>query len=387
MGISSKENIVKILNNQIPSGFVYAPNYWQWFSHHKNHGILPDEIKHCETQLDLLNYLGVNVFSRNIYCRQEEYWFGGICEEYFEDGTMITNTETNGHNKITKRDYYLNKGILSEKLVYLFDESTIVQKEFLITDYLSQADLLEQFVSSRKWRFNKIRYDQICRTVGDSGIVIVGEFFSPLKMLHIAMGPVNSVYFLMEQPEFSSRILALHEAAQLDLVRECVLNGVNVLMSMDNLDTMFHPPDYVEAYSASFYEKASAICHENGSRFFIHACGNQKDNLKLINSLGVDGLEGFAFPPLGDIELEDAMKITSDSFIITGGISAMETRNLKSKKEVFRYVEDLFKRMSPYKNRFVFSSSCNTSIDTGWNTIKYFRDAWLEYMDQDQVYN
>ena len=385
MRISSKENIVKILNNQIPSGFVYAPNYWQWFSHHKNHGILPDEIKHCKTQLDLLNYLGVNVFSRNIYCRQEEYWFGGICEEYFEDGTMITNTETYGHNKITKRDYHLNKGILSEKLEYLFDESTIVQKEFLITDYLSQADLLEQFVSSRKWRFNKIRYDQICRTVGDSGIVIVGEFFSPLKMLHIAMGPVNSVYFLMEQPEFSSRILALHEAAQLDLVRECVVNGVNVLMSMDNLDTMFHPPDYVEAYSASFYEKASAICHEHGARFFIHACGNQKDNLKLINSLGVDGLEGFAFPPLGDIELEDAMKITSDSFIITGGISAMETRNLKTKKEVFRYVEALFKRMSPYKNRFVFSSSCNTSIDTGWNTIKYFRDAWLEYMDQ--VYN
>ena len=387
MGISSKENIVKILNNQIPSGFVYAPNYWQWFSHHKNHGILPDEIKHCETQLDLLNYLGVNVFSRNIYCRQDEYWFGGICEEYFEDGTMITNTETYGHNKITKHDYHLNKGILSEKLEYLFNESTIVQKEFLITDYLSQADLLEQFVSSRKWRFNKIRYDQICTTVGDSGIVIVGEFFSPLKMLHIAMGPVNSVYFLMEQPEFSGRILALHEAAQLDLVRECVVNGVNVLMSMDNLDTMFHPPDYVEAYSASFYEKASAICHANGSRFFIHACGNQKDNLKLINSLGVDGLEGFAFPPLGDIELEDAMKITSDNFIITGGISAMETRNLKTKKEVFRYVEDLFKRMSPYKNRFVFSSSCNTSIDTGWNTIKYFRDAWLEYMDQDQVYN
>jgi len=379
MGIGSKENIIKILNNKSPSRFVYAPNYWQWFSHNKNHGLLPDEIKHCETQLDLLNFLGVDVFSRNIYSRQEEYWFGGLCEEYFEDGRKTISQEVNGRNKITKLEYHLKNGVLSEKLEYLFDESTIVQKEFLITDYMSQAGLLEQFVSSRKWSFNKSKYEQICTEAGESGIVIAGEFYSPLKMLHMAMGQVNSVYFLMEQPEFSKRLLAIHESAQLDLVRDCVSNGVGVIMSMDNLDTMFHPPDYVEAYSASFYEKASSICHDYGSKFFIHACGNQKDNLKLINSLGVDGLEGFAFPPLGDMELEDAMKITSDNFIITGGISAMETRNLKTRKEVFSYVENLFKRMNPYKNRFVFSSSCNTSIDAGWETIKYFRDAWLEY--------
>jgi len=152
-------------------------------------------------------------------------------------------------------------------------------------------------------------------------------------------------------------------------------------MSMDNLDTMFHPPDYVEAYSASFYEKASAICHEHGAKFFIHACGNQKDNLKLINSLKVDGLEGVAFPPLGDVELDEAMQLTSDNFIITGGISAFETRNLITKQAVFNYIENLFSRMKPYKNRFMFSASCNTAIDTKWDTIKHFRDAWLEYKD------
>jgi len=291
----------------------------------------------------------------------------------------VIKNEYEGKNKIITKAYILRGVQLSERLVYMFDESTIVQKDFLISDYTRQLASFERFVGSRRWKFNRAAYDKVCNEVSGSGIIIVGDLFSPLKMLHFAMGQVNSVYFLMEQPEFSKRLLDIHEKAMLDLVHQCMENGVKVIMSMDNLDTMFHPPQYVEDYSASFYEKASSICHEHGARFFIHACGNQRDNLKLISSLNVDGLEGFAFPPLGDIDLDEGMKLTHDNFIITGGISAMETRNLETRKQVFDYVKDLFRRMEPFRNRFVFSSSCNTAINTSWDNIKYFRDAWLEF--------
>ncbi len=379
MTLNSRANIEKILSNQTPSGFVFAPNYWQWFAHHRNHGILPEEMKGFETQLDMIKYLGVDVFSRNIYCRQDEYWFGGICDEYFDDREVEVSIRSENRNKLTAKDYRFSKGLLSEKLLYVFDESTIIQKKFLITDYKEQGGLLEQFVSSRKWKFNKFKFIQAEQEVGDEGLVIVGDFFSPLKLLHLVMGPVNAVYFLMEQPELARIIMEIHEKNQLDLVRQVVSNGVRVIMSMDNLDTMFHPPEYVEAYSASFYEKAAAICHEYGALFFIHACGNQKDNLKLISSLHVDGLEGVAFPPLGDVGLDEAMQMTSENFIITGGISAIETRDLKTRKEIFEYVENLFSKMKSYRNRFIFSASCNTAINTSWETIKYFRDAWLEF--------
>jgi len=379
MTFNSRANIEKILSNQTPSGFVFAPNYWQWFAHHRNHGILPEELKGCETQLDMINYLGADVFSRNIYCKQDEYWFGGICDEYFDGCEVDVTFQSENRNKLTTKDYRFGKRQLSEELLYVFNESTIVQKKFLITDYKEQCGLLEQFVSSRKWKFNKMKFIQAEQDVGEKGLVIVGDFFSPLKLLHLVMGPVNAVYFLMEQPEFARIIMEIHEKTQLDLVKQAVSDGVRVIMSMDNLDSMFHPPEYVEAYSASFYEKAAAICHEYGALFFIHACGNQKDNLKLISSLKVDGLEGVAFPPLGDVELDEAMQMTSENFIITGGISAIETRDLKTRQEVFYFVENLFMKLRPYKNRFIFSASCNTAINTSWETIKNFRDAWLEY--------
>jgi uroporphyrinogen-III decarboxylase len=380
MNISSKtSNVFSVLQNKYPSDIVFAPNYWQWFSHHKNHGILPDEIKHCETQLDMIKYLGLDVFSRNIYCNQDEYWFGGICDEYFEGSEAKTSTHLENGDKITTKEYHLKSGILTEQLRYVFSESTVVQKKFLITDYAKQAKLLEQFVAARIWKYNKAKYAAIQEKIGSSGTVILGEFFSPLKMFHLTMDPIHTVYFLLEEPEFAKSLLALHEKSQLDLVKQCVSAGVKVIMAMDNLDTMFHPPDFVEEYSSSFYSKASDICHAHGARFFIHACGNQLGNLPLISSYGVDGLEGVAFPPFGDVGLDEAMRMTPEHFIITGGISAIETRDLKSKKEVFEYVRKLFEKMRPYKNRFMFSASCNTPIDTKWDTIKHFRDAWFEY--------
>ena len=373
--------VERILANQNPSRFVYAPNYWQWFKHQKDHNLLTDEIRHCKTLIDLYNYLGVDIFSRNVYSDPEKYWFGGLCDEII-DGFVVSEEITfSGKDKVISRKYRSSAGTLDEKLIYLFNESTLVQNKFLFVDYFKDFELFKLFAASRRWEFRKENFVAISKEGGENGVVIAGEFFSPLKMLHFAMGPVNTVYFLMEYPEQAKHLFELHEKAQLDCIKQTVENGVKVIMAMDNLDTMFHPPDYVQEYSSSFYIKASDICHANGARFFIHACGQQKDNLKLISSYGVDGLEGVASPPLGDVMPDEAMGLTHESFIITGGISAMETRDLKTRDAIFGYVEELFKKMLPYKDRFIFSSSCNTAIDTSWETIKHFRDAWLYYRD------
>ena len=63
---------------------------------------------------------------------------------------------------------------------------------------LSCSNILSQTEDGNSTAKNSIKYSKIS---WGKGIVIAGEFFSPLKMLHFAMGPVNTVYFLMEYPE------------------------------------------------------------------------------------------------------------------------------------------------------------------------------------------
>jgi hypothetical protein len=376
-----QQAVLAVLQGRRPSRIVYGPNYWQWFSHHRNQQTLPPEIAHCQTQLDLIKHLGLDVFSRNVYCDQQQRWFGGLAETIWNGVEVEEQEHIQGQDRIFERHYHTRAGMLHERQRYVFRESTLVQERFLVTDYSRQLDAFTAILQARSWRFDAARYRAIEDEVAGQGVVIAGELHSPLKMLHFTMGPEATTYLLTDHPKRAAELLALHEAAQLDLAGQIAASGVKVMMSMDNLDTVFHTPAYLERYSASFYEKASRVCHENGSLFFIHACGRQKANVKRIASYGVDGLEGVAFPPLGDVELDEAMRLAGDRLIMTGGISAMETDRLRTREEVDRYVEDLFRRMRPYAHRFVLSASCATPYNASWDTLRYFRDAWLRHGD------
>jgi hypothetical protein len=376
--MTPRDCIQSVLRRQPPERFVYAPNYWQWFNHHRNHGLLVQSICDCTSQLELIRRLGLDVFSRNVYCDPMQRWFGGLADEVWEGVEVETNRLTEGWDIITEREFRTKAGTLKERLRYVFGESTLVQEKYLLDDYSSQMNAFAELVSGRRWRFFPQRYAQVQQTVGSDGLVIAGELFSPLKLLHFAAGPDQAVYMLLDFPSQCREIMAAHEEAQLDLVRQMLAAQVPVMMSMDNLDAMFHTPAYLEKCSAGYYERASALCHENGASFWIHACGRQKPILPLIASLGVDGLEGVAFPPLGDVQLDEALRLAGDRLTITGGISAVETERFQSSDEVRRYVGNLLSKLRPYAHRFMLSASCNTSIRTSWHVIEWFRDAWLE---------
>jgi hypothetical protein len=355
----------------------YAPNYWQWFTHHQHHGLLPPEIAHCRSQLEMIRWLGLDVFSRNIYCDAVRYWCGGLADEVWDGVEVEERRHNDGRDIVTEKTYRTKTGTFTERLRYIFAESTLVQEKFLLDEEMTEAFV--ELIRARRWRFYPERFEAIQREAGPDGVVVAGEMFCPLKILHIMAGADKAVYLLADYPELCREVMAAHEAAQLDLVRQIAGAGVRVMMSMDNLDTMFHPPHYVEQYSASFYEKAARICHEHGAMFFIHACGQQRALLPLIGSLGVDGLEGVTSPPLGDVALDEALRLSGDRLIVTGGISAAEFRRLTTRQAVFDYVGELFARMKPYAHRFVFSASCNTPYTAPWQTILWFRDAWKEH--------
>jgi hypothetical protein len=377
--MTTQQCLQSILRREDPGRVLYAPNYWQWFAHHLRHGRLPEELAGCQNQLDMLRAMGLDVFSRNVYCDQQRCWFGGMATERFDNGECVqTEVEQPNGDLVIERAYRLPSGTLTERQRHVATESTLVQEKFLVDDYASQLPLFAEFVANRRWIFHRADWTDWLDRVGESGMLIAGELFSPLKLLHLALGPVDTTYLITDEPEQTRALLEIHEAAQLDLIRQMAEAGVPAMMAMDNLDSVFHTPEYVERFSASFYERAAALCHQHGSTFFIHACGRQKANLQRIAACGVDGLEGVARAPLGDVELDEAFAATGGQFMLTGGISAMEIERLTSRQAVFDYVGDLFARVRPYRHRFVFASSCSTAITTPWETLLHFRDAWRE---------
>jgi len=291
---SRQQQVRRVLARQRPDRIVYAPNCWQWFAHQLNHGLLPPELAHCHTQLDLIKHLGLDVFSRNVYCDQQHCWFGGLAEEVWDGVEAREEVRIEGRDRVITKTYATRRGTLTERQRYVFADSTLVQEVFTLDDVADPLGALEELLRARRWRFRPERYAQEQARVGDDGLVVAGELHSPLKALHFLAGAVNATYLISDDEARVRELLALHEAAQLDLARQMAAAGAPAMMAMDNLDAAFHTPAYVEKFSASFYEKASRIAHDHGSTFFIHACGRQRANLKFIDSLGVDGLEGVA---------------------------------------------------------------------------------------------
>ena len=58
--------LAAVLDRRRPARIPYAPNYWQWFAHQRNQGLLPTELAGCPDQLALIRGLGLDVFSRNL---------------------------------------------------------------------------------------------------------------------------------------------------------------------------------------------------------------------------------------------------------------------------------------------------------------------------------
>ena len=52
--ITRADCVRSVLQRRAPERIVYAPNYWQWFTHQRHHGLLPEELRDCPAQLALM---------------------------------------------------------------------------------------------------------------------------------------------------------------------------------------------------------------------------------------------------------------------------------------------------------------------------------------------
>ncbi len=357
----------------MPDRVPFAPNIWQWFEYQRRHGLLPEELKECESHLDVMRVLGVDVFARNLVTDIRTRWFGAHALPAYPR-TEVEETEEGGRRRLT---YHTPQGTLSEVLEFQHEGCTLVQLEYLFKDFEPEKAAWLALFEDLQLSFDWESFNQVSRAVGDDGIVIAGEVTSPLKQLHLCARADQTTFLLVDHEVEMMKLMAVYAEKALGLIEEMASGGVQVIMSMDNLDSTFYPPPYFERYCSEFYRKAAEICHRHGSYLFSHACGNQRAILPQVVQSGIDGLEGIAFPPLGDIDLWDA-KEAGESFIVVGGLSAVELEGPVTREAAEQYVEKLFHRMFPLE-RFVFSMSCNTSIRTRWDTLRSYRDAWLKF--------
>jgi uroporphyrinogen-III decarboxylase len=234
----------------------------------------------------------------------------------------------------------------------------------------------QSYLEDTEFHFDTEGYAAVQQRVGDHGVVMVPLMQSPLKLLHNIAGQETACLLLLDYPETCAALFEVHRHKTWQLAAECCRSAAEVFMTMDNLDALFHPPDFLRRYCVPFYRELGDKLRAAGKLLFSHACGRLKQIGPELRASLLDGLEGMAPPPLGDLPMPAALDI-HDRFIINGGMTVhiLEKGGPDAAERIDGYTRDLLGAVRPRANRFLYSSGCNTSIATPFDNLKSWRDT------------
>jgi Uroporphyrinogen decarboxylase (URO-D) len=385
--MTGRERILAAFRGEKPDFVPFSPNIYQWFYYRLANGQLPAEVAQAQHPFDVLRHLGADILARwdTQLATRVTYTAGEFSENYGgdadEDKPLVTffNRYPAGKNRC-ERKFASPYGTLTETWKYTKEAGADYLSEYgwkSWDDYPAVRFMLE----AREYTFDAEEFHRWVARVGDEGVVMVHLTQSPLKTFHWLAGAENASLFMLDHPEEMRALARIHESKALALLEKIADNAdAEIFISLDNLDSVFYPPYFYKDYCHSFFSRAAEIIHRRGKSFVVHACGHNRALLPLAGKSGVDCLEGITPPPLGDVDLSEARELAgSENFVVNGG---MDTHHLEISQDaearIDEYTSSLFESMGD-KRRFIFASSCNTSLLTPWENLIHFRDAARRY--------
>lgn len=367
MKLTRKENLRKTLRGEAPRWVPFALNFAQWFQHHRTFGSLPPELQNCEDYVDAMKALDCDIFSRNL-----------------DGGFRERNTQVEVVKEITpgatgpriEQLWTTPHGTLREVCQHQSALSTSYEVEYPVKDWETDGKAFRYLLEQVEYSWDEKAFHAINDKIGDDGILNVRIGSSPLKMLHQNFGLDGACLFLLDYPDEAKEICALYWSKIRPVWEQIAAHpDVEATIIMDNVDTPFYPPSLAREFWAPYVAEAGEMMRAHGKYLFVHACGQLAALNELFAQTRVSGLEGIAHPPLGDWTAEQAQACHSD-FIFIGGFSACEQEHATD-AQVERFYAEYLPTAS--KTRFIFSSSCQTAINTPWSRLVQVREicrAW-----------
>ncbi len=122
---------------------------------------------------------------------------------------------------------------------------------------------------------------------------------------------------------------------------------------------LISPEDYKEFVVPYETELAKAVRAEGGF-IYTHTCGAISDRLEDMMSCGINGLECLDPPPLGNVELSDAVQRTRGRIFIKGNIDSVNTLLNKTPEGVQADVKRIVETGAP-GGGYICSSACSVA--------------------------
>ena len=202
-----------------------------------------------------------------------------------------------------------------------------------------------------------------------------GEVTSPFDYFLDLFGHQEGLMNLIDEPDKSKSILSHFALLVSNLASDMCDHGVDAIkISSPFAGSGFISRDHYEEFVLPYESEITHAVRKKGVHVYTHTCGAIADRLDLMFDSGASGIECLDPPPLGNVELVEAMNSVGGKGFIKGNVDSVNTLLVKGRMEI---LDDLRERITLGKERggFILSTACSVAPQVSSEKMMLFREA------------
>lgn len=212
--------------------------------------------------------------------------------------------------------------------------------------------------------------DRIVEKAGDE-FSVHGEVRAPMDHFLNILGLEDGLLALFDDLDKSYELLDRLANWSVALAVAQVRRGAHAIkISSPFAGSAFLPPDWYEKLIVPCEGRIAEAVKAEGAFAYTHTCGAIDDRLELIMQCGVSGIECLDPPPLGDVELENAVERVNGKIFIKGNVDPVSTLLHGDEEKVRTDVSRILEAAGHTLAGFVLSSACSVAPPVSEENMK-----------------
>lgn len=200
------------------------------------------------------------------------------------------------------------------------------------------------------------------RAVAGSRLSVHGEIFSPFSQFMEFFDLSNGLLYILDDPAKAHSILERFTRGAIELGSRQAACDIDALLISDAFaGAGFVSPamyrEFVMPYNRRVVEGVKA---GRDLPIYVHTCGAIGDRLELIESCGFDGIDTLDPPPLGNVELSDALQRLGKRLFIKGNLDSVNTLLHGRKEDVVKAAKERIRLAGP-GGAYILSTACSVA--------------------------
>lgn len=129
-----------------------------------------------------------------------------------------------------------------------------------------------------------------------------------------------------------------------------------------------------DAFEVPYEKQLAQAIRAEGAAVYIHTCGAISDRLEAMMDTGISGLECLDPPPLGNVDIADAIERTAGRIFIKGNLDSVNTLLNKDTAGVRADVQKMVRIAAP-GGGYICSTACSVAPHVRPDNIKVMVDT------------